>query len=308
MIPQISGRSHPGRDLVRPQPPPAGRARQEIDYGRRGKGYVFGAFCPATGAAFTQPYPGRGAANWVAFLEEVEGCRKTLSGSRPLAFVESELLIDVIKMALVELHGLKHGAGPPRPVRHHHPLSNCRQQTFTCRPARRTLSSLQNECSQLIGKCRVVSKGEGLEFMPLHLHIFFKLPPLYLLRDVNARCNASAHRMLAIRAGLNSLTRCRRRRVARCNVSCCGSAIARPRPYLWRKSSAHKGQRPLHPALVDGDTPTPPSARCGADCLCGAVPRSASGPVPPLRSKLRWSGPRDCRSRRSPCMSAPPPQ
>jgi transposase len=73
MIPQISGRSHPGRDLVRPQPSPAGRARQEIDYGRRGKGYVFGAFCPATGAAFTQPYPGRGAANWVAFLEEAEG-------------------------------------------------------------------------------------------------------------------------------------------------------------------------------------------------------------------------------------------
>ena len=39
----------------------------------RGKGYVFGAFCPATGAAFTRPYPGRGAVNWVAFLEEVEG-------------------------------------------------------------------------------------------------------------------------------------------------------------------------------------------------------------------------------------------
>src|SRR4029079_12372724 len=62
----------PGRSLVRPHPPPAGRARQEIDYGRRGKGYVFGAFCPATGAAFTRPYPGRGTAHWVAFLEEVE--------------------------------------------------------------------------------------------------------------------------------------------------------------------------------------------------------------------------------------------
>jgi hypothetical protein len=59
--------------LVRPRPSPAGRARQEIDYGRRGKGYVFGACCPATGAAFTRPYPGRGTANWVAFLEEVEG-------------------------------------------------------------------------------------------------------------------------------------------------------------------------------------------------------------------------------------------
>jgi DDE superfamily endonuclease len=69
----VSAKSYPGRDLVRPQPPPAGRARQEIDYGRRGKGYVFGAFCPATGAALTRPYPGRGTASWVAFLEEVEG-------------------------------------------------------------------------------------------------------------------------------------------------------------------------------------------------------------------------------------------
>ena len=32
-----------------------------------------GATTPATGAAFTRPYPGRGTANWVAFLEEVEG-------------------------------------------------------------------------------------------------------------------------------------------------------------------------------------------------------------------------------------------
>jgi hypothetical protein len=69
----LSAKSYPGRDLVRPQPPPAGRARQEIDYGRRGKGYVFGAFCPATGAAFTRPYPGRGTGHWVAFLEAVEG-------------------------------------------------------------------------------------------------------------------------------------------------------------------------------------------------------------------------------------------
>jgi DDE superfamily endonuclease len=50
----------------------AGRARQEIDYGRRGKGYIFGAFCPATGEAFTRPYLARSTASWVAFLEEVE--------------------------------------------------------------------------------------------------------------------------------------------------------------------------------------------------------------------------------------------
>jgi transposase len=69
----LGAKSYPGRNLVRPQPPPAGRARQGIDYGRRGKGYVSGAFRPATGAAFTQPHPGRGTGNWVAFLEEVEG-------------------------------------------------------------------------------------------------------------------------------------------------------------------------------------------------------------------------------------------
>jgi hypothetical protein len=52
--------------------PPAERARQEIDYGRRGKGYIFGAFCPATGEALTRPYRGRTVANWVDFLEHVD--------------------------------------------------------------------------------------------------------------------------------------------------------------------------------------------------------------------------------------------
>lgn len=58
--------------LEEPTPRPAGRARQEIDYGRREKGYVFGAFQPATGDAFTAPYPGRTIANWVDFLERVD--------------------------------------------------------------------------------------------------------------------------------------------------------------------------------------------------------------------------------------------
>jgi hypothetical protein len=64
-----SAKSHPGTRLLRPDP--AGerrvRATQEIDYGRRGKGYVFGAFEPATGQAFTAPYAGRTIANWVDF-------------------------------------------------------------------------------------------------------------------------------------------------------------------------------------------------------------------------------------------------
>src|SRR5262249_29720277 len=51
---------------------PAQRARQEIDYGRRGKGYIFGAFCPATGEALTKDYLGRTINNWVDFLGQVE--------------------------------------------------------------------------------------------------------------------------------------------------------------------------------------------------------------------------------------------
>ena len=56
------------------EPPaqPAGRARQEIDYGRREKGYIFGAFQPATGTAFSAPYTGRTIVNWVDFLEQVD--------------------------------------------------------------------------------------------------------------------------------------------------------------------------------------------------------------------------------------------
>jgi transposase len=64
-----SARSYPGSQVVRLDE----RARQEIDYGRRGKGYVFGAFRPLTGEAFTQSYPGRATAHWVDFLTQVEG-------------------------------------------------------------------------------------------------------------------------------------------------------------------------------------------------------------------------------------------
>ena len=72
----LSAKSYPGTKLVRPVPKadgqPAERARQEIDYGRRGKGYLFGAFCPATGAALTHPYNGRTIQNWVDFLARTE--------------------------------------------------------------------------------------------------------------------------------------------------------------------------------------------------------------------------------------------
>jgi hypothetical protein len=69
-----SAKSVPGARLVRTDPERQGRprARQEIDYGRRGRGYVFGAFVPATGETLTAPYGRRSTANVVAFLEQVE--------------------------------------------------------------------------------------------------------------------------------------------------------------------------------------------------------------------------------------------
>ena len=70
-----SARSHPGRQLVHATPEgdlPAGRAKQEADYGRRGSGYIFGALVPASGAALTEPYAGRTTASWVDFLGRVD--------------------------------------------------------------------------------------------------------------------------------------------------------------------------------------------------------------------------------------------
>jgi transposase len=69
-----AAKSFPGSRVV-PARTVAGqavRAAQEIDYGRRGKGYIFGAFIPTSGEAFTAPYGGRTIANWIDFLEQVE--------------------------------------------------------------------------------------------------------------------------------------------------------------------------------------------------------------------------------------------
>ena len=71
MGPQAA-KSVPGTQLIDVTKRPAQRATQEIDYGRRGKGYVFGAFQPATGEAFTGTATRRTTANFVAFLEEAE--------------------------------------------------------------------------------------------------------------------------------------------------------------------------------------------------------------------------------------------
>jgi DDE superfamily endonuclease len=72
-----AAKSYPGQQLVgaapAAEPPaPAPRATQEIDDGRRGKGYIFGAFQPATGEALTQDYRGRTINNGVDCLGHVE--------------------------------------------------------------------------------------------------------------------------------------------------------------------------------------------------------------------------------------------
>jgi transposase len=69
----VAAKSYPGHQLARVEPQakprrPAQRARQEIDYGRRDKGYVFGAFRPVTGEALTKTYGARSTLNWVDFL------------------------------------------------------------------------------------------------------------------------------------------------------------------------------------------------------------------------------------------------
>jgi hypothetical protein len=63
-----TAKSYPGQQIV----PTPQRAKQAIDYGRRGKGYIFGAFRPISGEAFTESYRGRTTVNWVDFLEQVE--------------------------------------------------------------------------------------------------------------------------------------------------------------------------------------------------------------------------------------------
>jgi DDE superfamily endonuclease len=72
MGPQAS-KSYPGQQLVRPAGSKAERAKQEIDYGRRGTaGYVFGALQPATGEALALTFERRTTVNWVDFLSAVE--------------------------------------------------------------------------------------------------------------------------------------------------------------------------------------------------------------------------------------------
>src|SRR5438270_1054755 len=67
----LTAKSYPGARLLFPKPE-CGRAKQEIDYGLRGTGYVFGAFKPHDGEVFTRCYKERSTANMVDFLHQVD--------------------------------------------------------------------------------------------------------------------------------------------------------------------------------------------------------------------------------------------
>jgi len=82
-------KSYPGKQLVYPEAAgskPAGRAKQAIDSGRRGKaGYVFGAMTPVDGEVFTVTYTRRKLVNWIDGSRNKwrGGSPKTWSGSMP---------------------------------------------------------------------------------------------------------------------------------------------------------------------------------------------------------------------------------
>jgi DDE superfamily endonuclease len=67
----VTAKSYPGARVVGHQPLCI-RATQQIDYGLRGSGYVFGAFKHIDGEAYTQSYERRIGGNWVDFLCEVD--------------------------------------------------------------------------------------------------------------------------------------------------------------------------------------------------------------------------------------------
>jgi transposase len=68
----VSAKSYPGQQAVQVMARPAQRATQEIDYGRRGKGYVYGALWEPTGQCWTQCYERRTKVHFVDFLGFVD--------------------------------------------------------------------------------------------------------------------------------------------------------------------------------------------------------------------------------------------
>jgi hypothetical protein len=64
----LAAKSYPGQQAIDMQARPAQRAKQEIDYGRRAQGDVFGALRETTGDCWTQCYPRRTKAHFIDFL------------------------------------------------------------------------------------------------------------------------------------------------------------------------------------------------------------------------------------------------
>jgi hypothetical protein len=68
----VSAKSYPGQQAIKVNVRPAQRATQQIDYGRRAFGYVYGALWESTGQCWTQCYPRRCAVHFVDFLCDVD--------------------------------------------------------------------------------------------------------------------------------------------------------------------------------------------------------------------------------------------
>jgi transposase len=64
----VSAKSYPGQEAINLTLRPAQRATQEIDYGRRDMGYVYGALWETTGDCWTQCYPQRAKKYFIDFL------------------------------------------------------------------------------------------------------------------------------------------------------------------------------------------------------------------------------------------------
>jgi transposase len=64
----VSAKSYPGQQAINVTVRPAQRAKQEIDYGRRDLGYVYGALWETTGDCWTQCYPQRAKKYFIDFL------------------------------------------------------------------------------------------------------------------------------------------------------------------------------------------------------------------------------------------------
>ena len=96
---QPSAPSHGGDDG---SPRPSGPGRRSTTAGA-GKGYIFGAFRPATGEALTAPLPEPHAANWVDFLEQVEAWlagRASSGSTRSLDNLSAHRASDVLLFSL----------------------------------------------------------------------------------------------------------------------------------------------------------------------------------------------------------------